>query len=138
MSLRTTVRDLLANDATIQGLLTGGVHTGIPEITRQDAPAAFDANGELLPCALVKAGTENPFGPHHDTAESFFTVYYYQRRGYSTIDAARFRGWQLLHRQGIGGAIQVFSETFTPGVHDPALDASLHVDRYRAVRTVRE
>jgi hypothetical protein len=137
MSLRTTIRDLLANDATIQSLLPGGVHTNIPEITRQDAQDAF-ADGELLPCALVKVTTENAIGPHRDTAETFFTVYYYQRRGYDAIDAARFRGWQLLHRQRISGTIQVFAETFIPGQHDPALDANLHLDRYRAVRTIRE
>lgn len=139
MSLKTEVRDLLANDATIQSLLTGGVHAVI-EIKRgdEDCAAAFDdTTNELLPCANVRLTTTNPFGPHDETQEVFFSIYYYQYRatGFDAIEAAAARARQLLHRQRVPGTTKIFHSTSTLDMEDPALEASLHVDRYRAIRS---
>lgn len=140
MSLKTEIRDLLANDATIQSLLTGGVYA-ITEIKRseEDCAGAFDdETNELLPCANVRVTTVNPFGPHDETQEVFFSIFYYQRRtsGSDTIQAAAARARQLLHRQRVPGTAQIFHSSSTPDIEDPALEASLHMDRYRAIRSL--
>jgi hypothetical protein len=49
---------LIAADTGIMALLTGGVHqaglVGVEGITRETTPAAFDSDGYLLPCCLVR------------------------------------------------------------------------------------
>lgn len=139
MSLKSEVRDLLANDATVQAHLTGGVYT-VVEIkkTEEECEDAFDdGTGEILPCANIRVTTENPFGPHDETQEVFFTIYYYQYRasGNEAITAAAARVRQLLHRRRVPGTTQIFHSTSNPDLEDPALEASLHIDRYRVVRS---
>lgn len=85
-------------DSTIMALLTGGVHkaetVGIEGITRETTPAAFDANGYLKPCCLVKQRGQVPDGTIFDPitqAQSISQVvecWLYQDRLYTTIDSA--------------------------------------------------
>ena len=140
MSLKTEIRDLLANDATIQAHLTGGVYA-LVEIKRSDeeCAAAFDEEtDEILPCANVRVTTVNPFGPHDETQEAFFSIYYYQYRagGNDAVLVAATRARQLLHRQRVTGTTQIFHVTSNPDLDDPTLEASLHIDRYRAIRSL--
>lgn len=138
MSVVSTVHNLLKNDATLTGMLPGGV-LAVAEIKRTDdeSKQAFDEDTqELLACINVKRGTENPFGPHHHTTEFFFTVSYYQLYGFDVIDAARDRVWQLLHRQRLPGTTDVRCVNRTPVVEDQALLVNMATDSYRAVRTI--
>lgn len=98
MSIETDFQDRMEADATLMAILTGGVYVsgelGPLGINRTDAPGAFDGNGYLLPCALVR---ERPLVPDLEvndyleqvaSATQVVEIYIYQDRGYSSIDAA--------------------------------------------------
>lgn len=97
-----TLHTILAADATLTALLPGGVHRGIPEITRQLAPSAFDANSELRPCALVKAESENAAGPARLFVGQLVSVWVYAPSD-DVVEAALARVYALLHRRYLGG-----------------------------------
>lgn len=128
---------LLSADGTLTGYLTGGIHNGadVGEISRQNTPAAFDAAGELLPCALVQYESEVDFGPVYTGSQLFVQIFLYQRYGSATINSARNRIYTLLHRQKVGAAGLGNYETHHAntllGMHDPGLDASLATARYQ-------
>jgi len=132
--MRETVRALLANDPTLAGLLTGGVY-GATEISRQNTAAAFDANGELLPCALVKLETETPGGPYDTSSRQFILILFYQRSGRTTIDAAVARAFTLLNRVKAGTNVwEIVHADDVLDLEDQALECSLAMSRYVAVR----
>ena len=58
MSRETDFETRMEADATLAAILTGGVYTsgavGELGITRETTSAAFDSNGYLKPCALVR------------------------------------------------------------------------------------
>ncbi len=136
---------LLAADATLTSLLTGGVHNGITahEISRQNTPAAFDANKELLPCVLVKPEAQTPWGPNRDSARLYVQMFFYQRFGYGSIEAAANRVYQLLHRarfatEGGDGMAEIHHADDLRGMEDQALGAALVMSRYVGhIRRVR-
>jgi hypothetical protein len=78
MSLATNIQTILAADDELMDLLTGGVQAAV-EVSRELTPGAFDANQELLPCALVKATTEIKAGPHRNSVQTTLSVFLYQR-----------------------------------------------------------
>lgn len=135
MSMRETVKTALENDATLAGVLTGGVWSET-EISRVETAGAFDANGEVLPCALVREETETPWGPLPTSSRLYLAIYLYQRRGYDRIDAAMERIFTLLHQQKLGQA-HVWEITHADDVRDQqdqALDCSLGISRFVATR----
>lgn len=143
----TAIVDRLKGNATLSGLLPGGVHNGalVHEISRQNTPTAFDANKELLPCALVQLENETPAGPLRTSSTLFVTIYFYQRFGHETIGAAELQVRTLLDRQilqpapltgaaspGSTGA-RNFEMRFTStlmGMNDQALNCALAISRY--------
>lgn len=88
----------ITGDSTIMALLTGGVYkaetVGIEGISREQTPSAFDANGYLKPCCLVKQRGEIPDGTLLDPIAQVMSVsqvvecWLYQDRLYTTIDSA--------------------------------------------------
>jgi len=73
------IKTLLAADATLTAILTGGVYeytlVGKDVVTPQSLPTtAYDASGYLKPIALVKARSEFPFGGGYDHANKYNTV----------------------------------------------------------------
>lgn len=124
-------------DGTLSSLLTGGIHA-TSEISKQLTPAAYDANGELLPCALVTTPGEFPDGPNDIAGRLNCTVYLYERTGYAAIDTARDRARALFHRTKVGDPSDgVFEMRWTGSVNeqrDLTLDASMHVIRFEIVR----
>ena len=92
-------------DATLMGILTGGVFTkaevGPEGITRDTASGAFDGNGRLKPCALVVQGALTPDGAVHDeeaiiaSGAQRVQIFVYERINYSNIDAALSRLFTL-------------------------------------------
>ncbi len=124
----------LLADATLMGLLTGGLYLAdqVQSISRQNTPAAYDANQEILPCALLKEETITPWGPHPDGARRYVTVWLYQRYGYATTKAARNRIYTLLHRQrlALDGFWQINHATDLPNLDAPGMDAALEMSRY--------
>ena len=139
----TAIVERLKGDATLSGLLTGGIHNGAVahEISRQNTPTAFDVNRELLPCALVQYENETPAGPLRTSSTLFVTIYFYQRFGHTTIDAAELQARTLLDRQvlqpagsaGSPGGARNFEVRFTStlmGMNDQALNCALAISRY--------
>lgn len=134
MSLREDILEVLTDDTALMALLTGGIHSAT-EISREITPAAFDANKELLPCALLKMEPDAPFGPYVTSSQHFFSLMVYQRIGYDVIDAALLAIYALLHQQRFGNGVWlILWQDDTNDARDEALNASLAVGRYAAVR----
>ncbi len=127
---------LLQADTTLLALLTGGVHRA-QEISRQGTPSAFDTNKEIKPCALVKQETATPWGVHQDSGRLYVVLYFYERSGYTSIEAARVWVYAMLHRSqvtpvGGGGCYEIRHESDLLDQEDPSLGAAMVVSRYVA------
>lgn len=134
MTLRETLKQTLEFDTALTALLTGGVYTGV-EISRQNTPSAFDANLELKPCALLKMATDGPLAPHNFGARTFFSVMFYERDGYTNIEAAKDRVFDLLHHQKIGAGVwEIHHTDDVLDTRDDALAAALMVSRFEVIR----
>lgn len=125
----------LVGDAELVGTLTGGLYDGrnTQEITRQATPAAFDEWGELLPCALVRAESQTPWGPLHDGSRLYFVVWLYAQSGYSALEAARDRIYALLHRQQLNtseGIFEVRHGNDLTGLEAQDIPAAMEISRY--------
>jgi hypothetical protein len=136
MSLRDTIYTLLSSDSALAALLPGGMYNSddAEEISRAETPAAFDANGELLPCALLRMETTAPMGPYPDSARTFFVVFVYQQRGRDVIDAAMSRMFAVLHDATISGGWVIRYADDLHDLSDPALLANFGRSRYAAIR----
>ena len=136
MSLADDIKTVLDADATLLAILTGGVHVGIMEINRQDAPSAFDATTkEIKPCALIKLGVENKLGDTRRGVQTPVTVYFYERNGFDSIYAAMDKVFDHLNDAKIGD--QTWNIRFSNAVYDQrdiALDCSLSTLRFVAAR----
>ena len=106
MTAYATILATLQGDATLAGILTGGLYDGteVNDISRQATPAAYDEYSELKPCAIVKPETQAPAGPHPDGSRLYVTIWFYQQSGSAAIDAGRVRAYQLLHRATLAGS----------------------------------
>ncbi len=133
--MRETVRSYLENDAELMATLTGGLYTQT-EIGRSTTPAAFDAGGDLLPCALLRVESEAPTGPFPTSSRQILVLYLYQQRGCDAIDVARDRIYALLHRHKFTTArtwtVRHAGDVLDVG--DEALGASLALSRYEVIR----
>ncbi len=127
---------LLQADATLLALLIGGVHRA-QEISRQTTPTAYDSNKEIKPCVLVKQETATPWGVYQDSGRLYIVLYFYERSGYASIEAARMLVYSLLHRSqvspvGGGGCYEIRHESDVLDQEDPTLGAAMVVSRYVA------
>lgn len=135
MNLISVVKAIFLADTTLMALLTGGVHdTG--EITRQLAPSAFDNNGELRPCLLLRGGNEVPMQAKINAVQTPLVLYLYQRSGYAAIDAALGRIYTLLDQRHIGtyGVWEAQLNTENPRLVDEGLKCSLAMQRWNFIR----
>ena len=130
--MRDAIVALIEADGTLAGLLTGGIHTG--EISRQGTPEAFDGNGEVLPCALVKVEAETPTGPYRTSARQFVLVYLFQQHETEAIDAALDRIFLLLHALKLQGSWECRWVGDVQDVEDAALRCSMALSRYQITR----
>lgn len=108
MSYESEIATILDADATLDALLTGGIHqsstAGPLGITREATPTAFDANGYLKPSALVRQRNRVPTGDvldFDDQLESMRQIvevwlYADSGAGYTTLDTAAARIRTLL------------------------------------------
>lgn len=124
----------LQADSTLTTTLTGGLYRA-KEISRQETPNAYDANGELLPCALVKQETATPWGPIYDSGRIYATVWFYDRDGYTAIEAARKRVYTLLHRAKLtpvdgSGNYDIRHSGDVLDQEDPVLSVPMAMSRY--------
>jgi hypothetical protein len=130
--MRDTLKGLLEADATLGALLTGGIHTG--EISRQATPEAFDAHGEVLPCALVKVEAETPTGPYRMSARQFVLVYLFQQHDTTAIDSALDRIFTLLHGAKPEGAWECRWVGDVRDIEDGALRCQMALSRFQVTR----
>lgn len=134
--IRNQVYAILIADSALAAILTGGVHVAggnVNEINRQDTPAAFDENGEILPCALVRQETTTAIDPHPEATRVFVRIFFYQRRGTAAIDAAMARCFTLLDRVRLDGVWEISHADDLHDFHDPALNCTLAMSRYMAI-----
>lgn len=133
--MRNAVKAILTGDATLMALLTGGVHAAT-EISRQNTPAAFDANSELKPCALLKLEAARATPPHDAGVRQLLALYVYQRDGFTVIDTAVDRVFALLNGTPIAsvGVYELRHVDDSPDMQDTGIDAALRIARYEAVR----
>lgn len=113
MSMETEIAQLMRNDNTLIGILTGGVWTdeevGVEGLRRGEdsyTNAAFDPNtGILLPCAVVRERGIDEYGDIRAEkgkvtgTSQVAEIYYYQFRGHSLIDAAKLRAYYVLEAE---------------------------------------
>lgn len=137
MSLIDDLMTALEAEEDLVALLTGGIYSGqeFKEIKRQDPAAAFDQDMKILPCALVKLGTELGSGPYLRSVQTPFTIYFYQLTGYDVISQAVDMAYDVLNEQQIGEKVwNIDFDNILYDQRDPALDCSLMTLRMRAVR----
>ena len=117
-------------------MLPGGIYDAqvVEEISRQNTPAAFDANGELQACALLRVrGPTAQSVPFRHGARVTLEIYFYQ-----TGDVARERVYDLLHDtqlapQGSAGNWRIEHLDDVLGQEERALKTALDVSRYQAL-----
>ncbi len=112
MAIESDIAALLAGDTALRALLSGGVYAsgtvGRLGITRKTTPDAFDADGYLKPCALVRQRALTPDGAVRDQIEQVLSaaqiveVWLYQDTGYDAIDDAGIRVFALLEGVAVG------------------------------------
>lgn len=144
MSIINDVETYLKTDATLVGLLPGGIYTAT--LTKEAMPAAFDANAELLPTLICKAEIETIVGVASELPISSgaplnvrtpIALWFYQQRGYSAIDAAMARAMVLLHGSRLGGAGGVYTVVFAeelPPQQEDVTRRSFRMQRYYVTR----
>lgn len=116
MSKESDMVALLQADATLMALLTGGIYTdeelGIQGFRRDpDSPAfaAFDANGSLLPCAVVRQDAEIPLPAVRMPVQKMsgmnqkLEIFFYEARGRDAIVQAKARTHALLEGTRLPG-----------------------------------
>lgn len=131
MTPTAAVYEILTADATLATLLPGGVWRGVEEITRQLAPAAFDANKELLACALVKSEGETDAGPARIAGAQVVSIWVYDRTSDARIEDVLTRVHALLHRRPLGNEMWEAARLGANwGWRDNALAARGGVARY--------
>lgn len=133
--MKQAVHDRLTGDTQLMALLPGGLHT-TAEISRQATPTAFDANSEIMPCALLKLGSVIPAGPYETSAQQTIEVFFYHPSGFTALSAVIDRVYQLLHRQRLepssGTCWGIQHDNDTPEDEDPALGVPMRRSRYVA------
>lgn len=105
MSRETDFQTRMEADAPLMAILTGGVYVagelGREGITRTSAPSAFDSNGYLKPCALVRQRSQVSDSQVIDQIEQIASetriieIYLYEDSGYTNIDSALSRLFTL-------------------------------------------
>jgi hypothetical protein len=127
--------DRMRGDATLLGLLTGGIYGGANITPQMPEPAPFDEFGRMRPSALVRHEVSATTGPGRRFTRQFLVVFFYDSAGYETIRAAMERTQTLLHEYRVGGgAFQLWHVDTVDDQYDDALVAYMHRARFEAMR----
>lgn len=136
MSLSDDIKTALSANAPLMALLTGGIHNEVEEINRQLTPSAFDATTkEIKPCALIKLGTEFKMQDTTRGVRTPIAIYFYERAGYASIDAAIAMVYELMNDVKIGDNVwNIEFQNIVYQQRDQALDCALATLRFVAAR----
>lgn len=117
MTILSAIKTILEADATLLATATGGVwdwdESGAQGINRTSTTAAFDSNGVIKPCVLLKARAENPDFILRDPSNKYnstrqvIEVWLYQDNAYSSITTMKTRIYALLAETQVTGAFWV-------------------------------
>ncbi|TXH53009.1 MAG: hypothetical protein E6Q97_14380 [Desulfurellales bacterium] len=117
MSTVEAMRSVLEADATLVALATGGIfsftETGRLGINRTNTPAAFDSNGIIKPCVLLRLRSSTPDYVLQDDSNQYQSVreavelWFYEDSGYSAIETMRSRCYALLHATQVTGVFAI-------------------------------
>jgi len=128
MSRETEVATYLQADTALTAILTGGIYAnselGREGITQDSTANAFDANGYLLPCAIVKQRGDIPDTRIADEGSKIIAqslmveVWLYEDVSYTAIDAARARLFTIMHGHKFSGAWPAEWAFTTPPMRD--------------------
>lgn len=133
--MKDAILSVLQNDMALGALLSGGVHSAV-EISRTRTPAAFDANGELQPCALVTAGMDDSLSSSMGTVQTSITIYVYEPDWSSVANAATDQIYTLLHDQQIhpenGRCVSLEWQSDDRGQWDAALEVNMAITTFVA------
>lgn len=136
MTLSADIKSALEASYDLGLILAGGIHSNVEEISRQNTPTAFDANDEIQPCALIKIGVESRLRSGIDNSVNTpLVIYFYERQGYTHIEAAMEYVFAILNEQKVGE--NVWNIEFDIAVNqqrDTALDCALGSLRFVAKR----
>lgn len=129
------IADVLRADVDLTALLDGGVHRK-SEITRQNAPDAFDDFGQIKGTALVKSDGEFPTGPNGRAAVEGVSVYLYHRHDLGLLQQALERAIALVDRIQIVGSFFETRQSYVSGeLEDQALGCPMRQVRFDVTKS---
>lgn len=136
MSLSDEIKDALEASYDLMDILSGGIHIDVEEISRQNTPTAFDANGEIEPCALIKVGVESKLTSGlANSVNTPLVIYFYERQGYADIAPAMDIAFNILSDAKVGTNVwQIHFDIAVNQQRDTALDCALGSLRFVAKR----
>ena len=137
MDVKQHIMGLMQADATLTGLLTGGIFGGAQLSPNMPEPSPFDEEtGLMRPCALVRREVSAATGPRKRFLRQFVVIFFYDAAGYDLITQAMGRTRAVLHEQRVGnGAYEIQHVDTVDDQYDDALLAYMHRARYEvAVR----
>lgn len=148
MNWESEISVLMNDDNTLMSILEGGVYTsqeiGVEGIRRGDGSPtaqAFDTDGRLLPCAIVRQRDINPVMGINDLEEKMagitqvIEVHYYQFRGHDLVDAAKERNYFVLIGQRLTKSYPLMFDFETAHIPDvgPVANATTVRQDWRVV-----
>ena len=142
MSALSAAKAILEADATLLTTATGGIwdfdETKRLGLNRTTQPTAFDSNGIIKPCVLLKLRSSVPDyiladdSNQYVSAQEILECWFYESSGYANIETMRDRVYVLFHTVQLSGTFQVlWAGHFRPGIRDDDLDASVERTDYQ-------
>ena len=152
MTLESDLQATLEADATLTGLLTGGIYTreelgkmGLHQDNAVCVSAWMRINDldTLQPCLVIRQRSETPTDARVDNNTQVVSVarvvemYFYDASSFTTITTARDRVYQLLHAQGLSGVGRFALMGRLINLYDESVyDAALLRDEYITQNTI--
>lgn len=146
ISRENAIKALLSADATLTGILTGGIYTR-HELGKQglkadnslasSAYALDDGFKVLQPCVVIRLRSDVPDGNRFDaqsqtvSSSGTLELYFYDESAFETIETARDRAYRLLHAKtntSIGHSLYINGMMF---YDEPINDAACLKDDYK-------
>lgn len=142
MSALSAWKTVLEADGTLVAAATGGIYdfdeTGRLGLSRTLTPGAYDSNGLIKPCILLKQRSATPDYQLADDTNQYVSVqemleaWFYEEDGYSNIETMRDRVYALTHTVQLTGTFQVlWAGDLRPGIRDDDLDANVERSDYQ-------
>lgn len=148
MSLEEKVAELLRADPVVAGLLPGGIYTdeqlGVEGLRRgEHSPCneAFDADGMIVPCAVVRQSGEAPYGPNRNVYDKFAAmsqmvmVYFFEMRGHTVVDQVKLESYRVLEGKRLGKTYPIWMVSESPAYPDggPVVNSTMLRQDWMAV-----